>query len=352
MTTWVKRLLAWYRSFRRDLPWRRTSDPYLIWLSEVMLQQTQVDTVIPYFRRFLASFPTVNDLAAADIQAVLKQWEGLGYYSRARNLHKAARQIIHDRNGEMPETFDELRSLPGFGPYTAAAVGSIAFDLSEPVVDGNVLRVFTRFWGIADDIRRPIVRNKIRDRLRPFIKETSPGDFNQAMMELGALICRPTKPDCSACPLRKDCVANGEDRVEELPVKTTKAPTPHYEIAVGVIHRKGRILIAKRPQESMLGGLWEFPGGKREPDETLDVAVVREIMEETGLKAIVGEKIITLRHTYSHFSITLTAFACRAEPGKAIPHAADELKWVRPSDLDSYPFPSANKKIIQAILNS
>jgi A/G-specific adenine glycosylase len=206
-------LLEWFIKNQRPMPWRDDPQPYYVWLSEVMLQQTQVETVIPYFQRFVQAFPDVQALAAAEQQTVLKRWEGLGYYARARHLHKAAQAVVEQYNGELPQNVHDLQKLPGFGPYTAAAVSSIAFDQPVPVVDGNVLRVGCRFWGIATDIRHPRARTELQSRLQPFVSAMSPGVFNQALMELGALICRPQSPRCHGCPLAADCVAYQNRRV-------------------------------------------------------------------------------------------------------------------------------------------
>lgn len=332
------------------MPWRDDPTPYRVWLSEIMLQQTRVDTVIPYFERFLERFPTVEALADAELQDVLKGWEGLGYYSRARNLHRAAGMVVRERGGEIPDTVDALRELPGLGPYTAAAVASIAFGRPEPVVDGNVLRVFTRFFAIDEDIRKPRVRDELVRRLRPAIEVSDPSDFNQAIMELGALVCTPRDPACETCPLAGGCRALDQGRVGELPVKSPAKRTPHHEIGVGVVWRGDRILIARRRDDQMLGGLWEFPGGKREPGETLEETARREIREETGLLVRVDAAYATVKHTYSHFKITLTAFRCEA-PGRRKPRpvSSEELRWVTLDELDAFPFPKANLQVIAAI---
>ncbi len=344
-------LVSWYLEIRRDLPWRRTTDPYHIWISEIMLSQTQVDTVIPYFDRFVLAFPTVHDLAAADQEDVLKLWEGLGYYSRARNLHKAAGIVSRELSGVVPSDYEALQTLPGLGPYTAAAVTSIAFGNPVPVVDGNVLRVFARFWGIDADIRLPKVRHTIFEHLKPIIQEASPSDFNQAMMELGALICSPKKPSCDRCPLQPNCVAFLTHRIHELPFKSKSAQVPHHTIVVGVIWKDTQILVGKRQQTQMLGGLWEFPGGKCEPDETLEEALLREIKEETDLTVAIDSPICTVKHAYSHFKITLHAFHCRYISGEPIAKSAEELRWVALSDLSKLPFPKANKQVLDTLFS-
>jgi len=346
---WSQHLLEWFDGSQRAMPWRDDPSPYRTWISECMLQQTQVDTVIPYFNRFIKLFPTVHDLASADLQRLLKAWEGLGYYSRARNLHKAAKVLVDDHNGRLPETYDALKQLPGLGPYIAAAIASIAFGKAVPVVDGNVLRVFARFWGIEDDIRDNRTRLDLFERLTPVIKHVDPASFNQAMMELGALICKPKSPDCTHCPIQNSCFAYKHQRTSELPHKSKKAPTPHYDIAVGIIWKKDKLLIAKRKTTQMLGGLWEFPGGKKEDNESLEDAVLREILEETNLKVAVGRKYCTVKHAFTHFKITLHAYYCTVQSGEAQAVSSDALEWVYPSDLEEYPFPTANRKIIEVV---
>ena len=312
-----------------------------------MLQQTQVATVIPYFNRFVARFPNVRSLAEALQQDVLRVWEGLGYYSRARNLQRAAQAILSRHEGRIPRSPDELLDLPGIGPYTAAAIASIAFGVPVAVVDGNVLRVFCRFWAIARPMRDPAVARTLRERLDGVIRHFSPSVFNQSLMELGATICRPRSPLCARCVLSGDCRAFRESRTASLPVSSRAARIPHRRIAVGVVWKGGRVLIARRSEDRMLGGLWEFPGGKIERGETAREAVVREIWEETGLRVRLGEPYVTVRHAYSHFRITMTAFRCDWLSGRAKPRDSDELQWVLPERLKDYPFPRANRTITQ-----
>jgi A/G-specific adenine glycosylase len=360
MAAFVPRLLAWYAAHHRRLPWREAVSPYEVWLSEIMLQQTRVDTVVPYFERFRARFPTVEALAAADLQEVLKLWAGLGYYSRARSLHAAAEQVVLQHGGRFPRTAEGLAELPGVGPYTAAAIASMAFGEPVPVIDGNVLRVFARFLAEGADVRSPAVRRAIQASLAAALLDgpspghapVDPGTFNNAIMELGALVCTPREPRCPECPLASDCEALRQGRVSELPVKTKRAPTPHHDVAVGVIWREGRVLIARRPVTVMLGGLWELPGGKRRPRESLEAAARREILEETGLDVEVGPPCATVDHAYSHLRITLTAFHCRVRSGEARPLASDEVRFVLPSELRDVPLPRATEKVVEALLAS
>jgi A/G-specific adenine glycosylase len=314
-----------------------------------MLQQTQVDTVIPYFNRFLSRFPTVHDLAAAPLDDVLKLWEGLGYYSRARNLHKAAKYVSEELKGELPSDYKGLQTIPGIGPYCAAAITSIAFGNPVPVVDGNVFRVFTRFWGIYEDIKLPATRNMLFDRLTPEIQHVNPSLFNQGIMELGALICSPKQPKCDQCPLSGECFALKTNTINDLPVKAKAKPVPHHNIAVGVIWKDDKLLIGKRKADQMLGGLWEFPGGKQKEKESLQDTVIREIKEETSLDVEIEKQYCSIKHAYSHFKITLHVFKCRYKSGKEQANTTDEVKWISIHDIDTYAFPKANIKALDII---
>jgi A/G-specific adenine glycosylase len=348
---WVTDLVGWYEANRRKLPWRNRPRPYAVWVSEIMLQQTQVDTMLPYYRRFMKRFPSVRALADSDIQDVLGLWQGLGYYARARNLHRAAQLVVEQHGGRMPRDPEVLRKLPGIGEYTVAAILSISFEIPLPVVDGNVARVTARFWAIHDDVGRAATRKAIADRLTGPIQTVSPGTFNQAMMELGALICRPRDPSCGVCPLAKHCVAKRKGCVADYPVKKKRKPVPQYDVVVGVIYRRGRILLARRPASGMLGGLWEFPGGKVAlEDETAYPDALREkILAETGVEVAVGERLCTIDHTYSHFKIRLHAFLCRAQAGRARPLASEEVVWVSPHALGEYAMSTVGKKITGVI---
>ncbi|RAP29903.1 A/G-specific adenine glycosylase [Candidatus Marinamargulisbacteria bacterium SCGC AG-343-D04] len=346
---WVSTLLSWYHSNKRSMPWRDNPIPYYVWISEMMLQQTQVATVIPYFNRFIDRFPTVEKLAEADLQDVLKCWEGLGYYSRARNLHKAAKCVVEDHQSWLPSSYEDLQTLPGIGPYCAAAITSIAYQNPVPVVDGNVFRVFTRFWGIFDDIRLPKVRKVLFEKLSVYIKDVCPSDFNQAIMECGALVCTPKNPSCEECPLACDCFAKSAHKQVELPVKLKAPPTPHHTIVVGLIKHGDKVLIAKRKETQMLGGLWEFPGGKVEKGEALEEALSREIQEEVRLTVSVGDKIGVIKHAYSHFKISMHAFWCEVESGLENLVLSKSLKWVKVSDFSDYPFPKANQKLFDCL---
>ena len=347
------RLLEWYRAHRRDLPWRAETDPYRIWISEVMLQQTQVTTVIPYYQRFLEKFPAIETLAAALLEEVLKSWEGLGYYSRARNLHKAAGEIVKKHAGQLPASYARLRALPGFGDYTAGAVASIAFGEVVPAVDGNVKRVIARLFALASDINRAPAAQQLRAIAGGLVDPVAPGDWNQAIMELGATVCLPKSPKCLLCPLNDLCEGRLQGLEQELPVKPVKKALPHYDVTAAVIRQDGRVLIAQRPLEGMLGGLWEFPGGKVEAGETLAACLRREIEEELGVEIEVGQPIIAINHSYTHFKITLHAFSCRLRQGAPQPQTLGvaDWRWVSLAEIDAFPFPRTDLQIIAALRN-
>jgi len=341
----IRSLLKWYKQENRDLPWRKTRDPYAVWLSEIMLQQTQVRSAIPYYERFLRALPTIDELARADLAVVLKLWEGLGYYARARNLHSAARQIVRENRGKFPNDLQTVSDLPGIGPYTAAAILSIAFDQDQAVVDGNVERVLSRLLCIDVPPRSREGRKVFRQLAENLLARGKAGIYNQALMELGALVCRPRNPICSSCPLQSLCRAALAGQQQEYPKKLPRRPRPHRLVAVGVVWQGDRLLIARRPNHAMLGGLWEFPGGKVEPGEEIEQAVVREVREEVGIDCAVEEKIGTIEHGYTHFSITLHAFHCRYLNGEARALGCSEWRWIQLEQLSEFAFPGANKKL-------
>lgn len=332
------------------MPWRDELEPYKIWVSEIMLQQTRVDQATPYFNHFISLFPSVYDLAKASQQEVLKAWEGLGYYSRARNLHYAAKTVVKEYGGRLPETYDEIIKLKGIGPYTAAAVTSIAFNKPNAVVDGNVIRVLSRYYGIEDDVRSTKTRNKIQEFANRLIDEERPGDFNQALMELGSVVCSPTSPKCTQCPVQASCIAAGTAKTEVIPYKSPTKKKPHKHIGVGIIEDEdGKVLIALRPEDVMLGGLWEFPGGKQKEGEEIQQTVERELKEELGIEVKAYREFMSFKHVYSHFSITMHAWLCKLISGTPSANASQEIRWVEKSELEQYPFPKANKTLTQKL---
>ena len=343
-------LLAWYDHHRRALPWRDEPDPYRVWISEVMLQQTQVTTVVPYYERFLQHFPSLSDLAAARLGDVLKAWEGLGYYARARNLHAAAQQVVTEHGGKLPASYAALRRLPGFGDYTAGAVASIAFGERVPAVDGNVKRVLARLLAVTQEVTHGAAARRLRAIAAGLVPADRPGDFNQALMELGAALCTPASPRCLLCPVQAVCQGLARGIQAELPVKAPRRKRPHYDVTAAVIRRDdGRFLIAQRKPEAMLGGLWEFPGGKCQPDESLPDCLRREICEELGLEIEVGSTMTMIRHGYTHFQISLHVFECRYLGGE--PRALDcaDWRWVELPDLEGFAFAVTDQRVIQML---
>ncbi len=336
-----KNLLAWFRADARDLPWRRTCDPYAVWVSEIILQQTRVDQGLPYYERFLKTLPTVEALAGASEDTVLKLWEGLGYYTRARNLHKAARLITEEYGGQLPRKAELLQLLPGIGKYTAGAIASIAFDEPVPVVDGNVKRVLSRIFNIEACIDGTEGDRETWKQAALLVPRKHPGDFNQSMMELGARICSPKNPRCAECPVAKECLAHLHGIEEQRPVRRPRKTPPHQEIVVAAIRRNGKYLIGKRGTEGMLAGLWEFPGGPTGPGESHEIALIRECWEELGVTVSVGGLIAAVDHAYTHLKVTVNVYRCTLVKGspRANKHAA--LDWVMPTEFPEYAFPKA-----------
>ncbi|WP_412063148.1 A/G-specific adenine glycosylase [Rubrivirga sp. IMCC45206] len=348
-------LPAWFDGARRPMPWRESGpdgrrDPYRVWVSEVMLQQTRVDTATPYFRRFIARFPDVATLAAAPIDDVLKLWEGLGYYSRARNLHRAAGVVVAEHDGVIPSDSDAFRALPGVGPYTAAAVLSLSFDTPLAVLDGNVIRVLARVFAVEADARAGKTRAALQRLADKLLDRERPGRWNEAVMELGATLCTPRQPACPRCPLRPVCRAAATGQPEAFPVVSKRKAVPHHTIAAGLVFdAAGRVLIQRRPEDAMLGGLWEFPGGKVEAGESIEEACSREIAEELGIRVEVGRPVAIVDHAYSHFQITMHALRCTHLSGEPSTETGEPWAWVSVADLDDYAFPRANRHVIEAL---
>ena len=337
--TFARTLLVWYEKNARELPWRLSSSPYRTWVSEVMLQQTQVDTVIPYFLKWMAAFPDVAALASADLQEVLTLWEGLGYYSRARNLHKAAKMVVAQYDGKLPGDLRVLEKLPGIGRYTAAAIASIAFGLDEAAVDSNIRRVLSRYFDVQQPARSPEGEKILWSLAQQNLPKGRGGDYNQALMDLGATICTPKNPVCDQCSLAGECIANQLGIQELRPVKLPRKKIPHATVTAAVIPQDGKVLLAQRSSQRLLGGLWEFPGGTlEEEDINLESCLIREIKEELGVEIRVGEPFGVYKHAYTHFKITLHAFLCELVAGQT-PQAlaSDNLAWVDRENLSSYP---------------
>ncbi|MEH7117580.1 A/G-specific adenine glycosylase [Neobacillus vireti] len=344
-------LISWFKREQRDLPWRKDQDPYKVWVSEIMLQQTRVDTVIPFFNRFIDWFPTIDALADADEDKVLKAWEGLGYYSRVRNLQSAVKEVREKYNGEVPNTPKEIAELKGVGPYTAGAILSIAYGVPEPAVDGNVMRVLSRILSIWDDIAKPSSRKIFEQAVRDLISHDDPSAFNQALMELGALICTPTSPSCLLCPVREHCQAFFEGVQEELPVKTKKTKTRKVQLAAAVLlNSDGKILIHKRPASGLLANLWEFPNVElhhslQNEREQVSNLFSQELKLNTELDKIIGQ----IDHVFSHLVWNIKVYT-----GKISADFQDRMDWrlVSFDEMEEFAFPVSYQKIYQMFRNS
>jgi A/G-specific adenine glycosylase len=346
-----QQLQDWYRVNQRPLPWRLSRDPYRIWVSEVMLQQTQVNTVIPYYHRFMARFPDIVTFSASALQDVLKCWEGLGYYARARNLHKAAGIVVSRFEGQVPDNWKEFTALPGVGPYIGAAVLSIAHDRVLAVVDGNVKRVLARIFEDPTPVNGSTAHKSFSRLADTLIDPASPGNYNQGLMEVGALVCKPTNPRCGQCPVGDFCLAHRHGSVADYPRRNKRKPVPEIRVAVGVVRRNGTVLITQRKLNGLLGGLWEFPGGKIEKGETAKAACRREIKEEVGLDIRVDTHLTQVRHAYTHFKIVMDVFLCDHIKGTVQLHGPVDHCWIDMADIDQYPIPKANLKFISKLKN-
>jgi A/G-specific adenine glycosylase len=382
------RLLPWFATNARDLPWRKNRTPYRVWVAEVMLQQTRVDTVIDYYRRWMKMFPSWKSLAAAPQADVLKCWEGLGYYSRARNLHAASKIIIEKYGGSLPKALTQevfrakaqraqgisekersalrtsrlfvddsfrsiekcLRTFPGIGPYTAAAIASLAFSVDAAVVDGNVIRVLSRLFAFGGDTKDAAGKKTMQTRADGLLVKGRAGEFNEAMMELGALVCLPKNPACSGCPLQSVCTAFAKGTPDAYPVMKKKKKMPHITVGAAVtVNRKGEVLIAQRRPDDMLGGLWEFPGGKLEPGETVQDCIARELKEELGVNISVGGFFMTVKHAYSHFTMTMHLYFARIVSGRPRPLHCADYRWVKISELREFAYSKADLHVVATL---
>lgn len=349
------KLLNWYRKHKRTLPWRDHPDPYAVWVSEIMLQQTRVETVIPYFEKWMRLFPTVGALAKASEQNILNAWEGLGYYSRARNLHKAAKIIVKEFGGDLPRDLEQLRSLPGIGRYTLGAIASMAFGMNVAALDGNIKRVYARIFDVAEPVDTPAGDKLLWDLAEKYLPSQDAGDYNQALMDLGATICIPRNPRCLICPVMTLCKARENGTQNLRPVKAPKKAVPHHIHAAGVIVRRidnlprAEVLLAKRPSRGLLGGMWEFPNGRVTGDpleglaEALKTGYNLQLRVKRGNVSALG----VVQHGYSHFSVSVYAYLCelKEEP------AAENLKWIPLKKLDDYPMGRIDRQIASLLQN-
>lgn len=333
------RLLAWYNTHKRILPWRDHPDPYAVWVSEIMLQQTRVETVIPYFEKWMKQFPTIKKLAKADEQDVLNAWEGLGYYSRARNLHKAAKIVAEKFNGELPRDLDDLHSLPGIGKYTVGAIASMAFKMDEATLDGNLRRVFSRLFDVKEFADSPVGEKTLWELARKNLPKGKAGDYNQALMDVGATICLPKNPRCLLCPLMELCEARKNGTQALRPVLKPKKKIPQYVDVVAVVVKSKKVLLNQRPADGLLANMWEFPNARVEQNP--DSELTKAIKSTTKIQVKKKEALGLVNHAYTHFKVTVHVYQCDliSTPKNK------KLKWVNISDLENYPMGKIDRQI-------
>jgi A/G-specific adenine glycosylase len=338
------KLLRWFEKNGRDLPWRKTRDPYAIWVSEIMLQQTQVATVIPYHQKFLKSFPTIHHLAKSDLSKVLKVWEGLGYYSRARNLHRASQIVLTRFHGKIPETLKDLLGLPGIGRSTAGSILSFAFHKDAPILDGNAKRVLSRLFTVSSNPVKSKTEGLLWQISESLVPKGFSNPFNQALMDLGSMLCTPKEPECDRCPLHRFCKGRASGKPERFPAKKVKRTIPHIESVSAVIKKDGRVLLNQRPPKGLLGGLWEFPNWRIKGKKIQKQQLKNQMDREVGLSINVKESIGTFQQTYSHFKLTLSVFHCQHLNGKG------KGKWVPIRNLALYPMSRIHRRIAEMIV--
>ncbi len=343
-------VLDWFDQLQVPLPWRGSREPYRIWLSEIMLQQTRIAAVESYYERFLSRFPTIETLAAAPLDDVLKAWEGLGYYSRARNLHRFANCIVNEHHGQFPATAEALQQLPGIGRYTAAALASIAFNQRVAVLDGNVMRVLARLTDFAEDITQPRAQQQLWDVAESLLPAERPGDYNQALMDLGRLVCVPRRPHCESCPLQTHCLAFAHHTTNQRPVKKPKAPRQNVCAVAAVIRdQQDRLLLVQRPAQGLWGGLWALPGGLCETEESLAEALHRTLRATLQLEITVAEQMAVATQDLTHLRMTLRAFACQITAGLPEAVGVAAFAWVSTTELDRYSLGKADRAIVNAL---
>ena len=348
-----EQLLSWFAENQRDLPWRNGYIPYQIWISEIMLQQTQMDRVTTFFRRWMKEFPDLDSLAGASEHRVLKCWEGLGYYSRARNILKTAQILVSEYEGRIPEDRKRLRSLPGIGPYTAGAIASIAYNRDVPVVDANIERILARLLNIDLPPGSPAAKKLFWTKAEELLPTGQARNFNQALMELGALVCRPRNPICSACPLAPHCLALKYDIIPERPIPKKSKNIIPIDMATGILVHQGLLYIQQRLPDDVWGSLWEFPGGRIKEEERPEETVVREFLEETEFEVQVESKITTTVHHYTRYRVTLHCFFVSLKQAESDPvlHAAQDFRWIPFEALQQYAFPAGHRKLIDFLKN-
>ena len=340
-----KHLISWYKKSNYKFPWRMTSDPYKIWISEIMLQQTQVSVAKNYYNNWIKELPTVDDVAKANIDNILKLWEGLGYYRRAHNIYETAQMIVKKYNSKLPSKYDELINLKGIGDYTASAILSIAFNKKYPAIDGNLKRVIARL----ENFNNNQVKKNIKKIISSFMNDLNAGEINQALMDLGREVCTPNQPKCQLCPLISYCKAFKTEQISKYPEKNKTQSKPVFDVIVGMIYKNNNFLISKRKKDGFLGGLWELPGGKKKSKETQLDCLQREIKEELDIRVDVGEKIGKIKHHYSHFSINLIGYKCQYKKGKEKPLMSEKIKWIKMNNIDHFAFPKSTIKLFSLL---
>ncbi len=346
-------LLNWFDHNKRKLPWRENYQAYHVWISEIMLQQTQMDRVVDYYERWMKRFPDIQSIASAEEEEILHLWEGLGYYTRARNIYKSAK-ILSTNFGKIPADYNKLLQLPGIGKYTAGAIMSIAFNKNFAIIDANVERVFSRLFNIDAPVKDTQTRQFITQKAEAFLPDGNARMFNQALMEFGALVCSPVRPSCHRCPVNDECISRALDIVDERPVPGKSTEIIHIKMSSGVLRHKGKVFIQKRPENGVWANLWEFPGGRIEKGETPKQALVREFKEETEFDIELVEKIKIIKHSYTRYRVVLHCFLCSLISCREIPvlHEAQRYEWVVPAALNEFAFPSPHRQLIRFLFKN
>jgi A/G-specific adenine glycosylase len=349
--TFRRRLLKWYAEHKRDLPWRRSQNPYRVWVSEVMLQQTQVATVQDYFRRFVKQFPNVKKLAAADEQDVLRLWEGLGYYRRARQLHAAAQTIVAEHGGRFPRDVETLRTLPGIGRYTAGAIASIAFDQREPILEANTIRLLSRLIAYPEDPTKSAGQRLLWQTAEEVLPRQDVARFNQGLMELGSLVCTPKGPKCDACPVASLCAAHEAGLVESIPRSGPKTKFTYVTEAAVVVRKNGQILLRQCPEGQRWAGLWDFPRFEIDSEQPpqIQAELVAKTEQQTGIVVEPGPLLRTIKHGVTRYRITLNCYAARYRSGRIARNGGGKIRWARPAALDDYPLSTTGRKLADFI---
>jgi A/G-specific adenine glycosylase len=347
-------LLHWFQKNCRDLPWRRSYNPYHIWISEIMLQQTQMERAVAYFTRWCRRFPDIPSLAQAREEEVFRLWEGLGYYSRARNILRTAALLMERHNGALPREHAALLALPGIGPYTAGAIMSLAFNSDHPLVDANVERLFARLFNLALPVKEGRTQAFIWRKAEELLPPGRARFFNQALMELGALLCQPRAPRCGHCPLGEHCEARRLRLTDQRPVAGKRQERMAISMVTGILWHRGRIFVQKRLEEEVWPGLWEFPGGVMEEGESPEEALVREYREETEFAIRPLAPVATIRHSYTKYRVTMHCFSCRLQSRSSRPvlHAAQAYRWLRPEELEELAFPAPHRRLLRLLRSS